>query len=66
MWLLKREDQKRAGTLRRGGPPVPRVATNAEVQDALVKALRRYGDRLRAQKSGGGEAEAAPGAPARP
>jgi len=57
MWLLKREDQKKAGTLRRGGA-VPRVATDAEVQEALIKALRRRGDRLRAERGPGGEAEA--------
>lgn len=41
MWLLKREDQKEAGTLRRGGP-MPRVATSAEVDQSLGKALDAY------------------------
>ncbi|HEX9932553.1 MAG TPA: hypothetical protein VGB08_06880, partial [Allosphingosinicella sp.] len=32
----------------------PTVATSAEVQAELVKALRRYGDRLRAEDGSGG------------
>lgn len=56
MWLVKREDQLRAGTLKRGaaaGRP-PRVATSAEVQAALTKSLKAYGDRLWAERAGQG------------
>ncbi|HEX8364229.1 MAG TPA: hypothetical protein VF603_02980 [Allosphingosinicella sp.] len=55
-WLVKREDQLRAGTLKRGaaaGRP-PRVATSAEVQAELTKSLKAYGDRLRAERAGQG------------
>jgi hypothetical protein len=51
MWLLKREDAARAGTLKRGAAAaVPRVATSGEVNAALAKALRAYRGRKEAEQ----------------
>ena len=71
---LVREHERRQAAALKGtafGPRpgrAPTVASSAEVQAALVKALRRHGDRLRAERppsreasadeAGGGDSEA--------
>lgn len=60
---LIREDERRKAAALKGtafGPRpgrAPTVATSEEVRAALVKALRRYGDRLRAGGGGGAGAD---------
>ena len=50
MWILRREDQRLAGTLKRGAAAPRQVATGAEVRESLTKALRHYGARLNAER----------------
>ena len=63
---LVREHERRQAAALKGtafGPRpgrAPTVASSAEVQAALVKALRRYGDRLRAGSGRGAELERDP------
>jgi hypothetical protein len=50
MWLLKREDQKQMGILKRGPATGRQVATSEEVRESLTGALRHYGMRLNAER----------------
>ncbi|HEX8642523.1 MAG TPA: hypothetical protein VF702_01260 [Allosphingosinicella sp.] len=54
MWLLKRADQEKAGTLKRGAAAVRQVATSEEVRESLTVALRQYGRRLGAKREAEG------------
>jgi hypothetical protein len=61
--LLREHERRQAASLKGTGfgprpGRAPTVATSAEVQAALVKALRAYGDRLRAEDAPSREASA--------
>ena len=50
MWLLKREDQKRSGTLKPGAVNQRQAASPEEIVDSLAKGLRAYRGRREAEK----------------
>jgi hypothetical protein len=63
MWILKREDQKRAGTPRRGAA-VGRLPSIEEVTEKILRrvdAIERHRARQAAEDGAGGDGGAGPG-----